>query len=1113
MARAAAGGKADRGARLAPAVVGVGASAGGVQAMQAFFEALPDDLGLAYVAILHLAPDLESELTRILAARTRMPVTAVDGPAPLEPNHIYVIPPNRSLSVTRDRIAAEPFADATARRLPVDLFFRSLASQHGDGFAVILSGGGSDGALGVKAAKEAGGIVMAQDPAEAQHASMPSAAIATGVVDIVLPVKELAQRLAELARVKRRLPDGELPEGEEEYIRRILAQLRVRTGHDFSGYKRSTVLRRVLRRAQVSRRDGFADYYAFLRDNAEEAKALFADLLISVTAFFRDPHAFDTLAAKVIPQIFAGRRPGDHIRVWAPGCATGEEAYSLGILLLEEAARREVRPEIQVFGSDLDNAALGVARDGCYPAAIEADVSAERLGRFFNREGDHYRVKRELRDIVLFAQHSLLRDPPFSRIDLISCRNLLIYLERDLQQQVIGAFHYALAPGGFLFLGSSESAEHPGSLFRVVERDAHIHQALPGRKDRPPALPRLIGPPPAVTAGESAPRPRLAETAGASETATHGEGLEQAAPPSILVDESHRAIHLSQTAGRYLQPAGGRLSADVIELVRPELKLELRSALHRAFERGDSTLSMSIPVRFNGDAHRVYLKVAPVKASAERPGRHAIVFFIEGEPIEESLEEAAAGEDRAASEIVRRLAEELRLAQMRLAVMREESEAANEELRAANEELQSVNEEYRSTSEELETSKEELQSINEELQTVNNELKLKLESVSRANSDLQNLMATTDVVTLFLDPSLKIKRFTPRLTELFNITASDEGRPITDFTHQLQYDALPRDAQAVLRDLTPIEREVQTNQQDWYLMRLRPYRTMDDRIDGVVGTFIDITERRRTEEALRQSEEQLRQETRLVELSHSPIFVWDVDNGVVQWNRGSEQLYGYTRDMAIGRPRGVLLKTEVPGSSFEAVVAGLQATGRWTGEMIHTGRDGRRHAVESELELGVLGGRRLVLESTRDITERKNWEQRQEMMLAELSHRVKNTLAVVQSIASQTIRTAASAEEFIDRFEGRLAALAKSHRLLVDPWRGADIEALAREQLGPHADAGQGLDISGEPVRLPPDIAVPLGLVLHELATNAVKHGALSNNDGAVAIDWTFEPDQRVSLQ
>src|SRR6185312_13167290 len=475
-----------------PPVVGIGASAGGVKAVRELFDALPNDTGAAFVVIMHLDPGMPSELPAILATQTDMPVLGVTKKQSLLANHVYVIPPDRELQITESEIAATAFREPRGQRAPVDSFFRSLAAQHGDRFAVILTGAGSDGAVGVKAVKEAGGIIMVQDPAEAEHPSMPNAAISTEVVDFVLPIRQLAARLAEMIRSKDHAEETQRSADDEDNLRRILAHLRVRTGHDFSHYKRSTVMRRLLRRMQVTRKEAFEDYFAYLRDNAEEGQALLSDLLISVTTFFRDPKAFESLASNVIPHLFRGegRNP---VRVWVAGCATGEEAYSIAMLLMEEAGKHEFRPEIQVFGSDMDARALNIAREGRYPAAIEADVNEERLRRFFTRDGEHYRVKRELRDAVLFANHSLLKDPPFSRLDLVSCRNLLIYLDRDLQQQVLATVHYALQPDGFLFLGSSESGEHPDGLFRVVDRDARIYQSTGRPKERLPALPRILG--------------------------------------------------------------------------------------------------------------------------------------------------------------------------------------------------------------------------------------------------------------------------------------------------------------------------------------------------------------------------------------------------------------------------------------------------------------------------------------------------------------------------------------------------------------------------------------------------------------------------------------------
>jgi two-component system, chemotaxis family, CheB/CheR fusion protein len=949
-----------------PTIVTIGASAGGVAALQRFFEVLPEQTGATFVVVVHLDPDHRSELPQILAGRTRMPVIQVNRTQKLEADHVYVIPPDRRVELIDHEISPTVFDEPRGKRAPIDGFLRSATQRTGDGFAIILSGAGSDGAIGVRAVKEAGGIILVQDPEEAEYSSMPRSAIASGVADFILPVRDLATRLVELIRIKRTVKQPEEPEVDDELLRRVLAHLRVRTGHDFSKYKRSTVLRRIARRMHVTRTENLSGYYEVLRESADEAQALLSDLLISVTTFFRDHDAFEALKTHVLPGLFEGRELDATIRVWVSGCATGEEAYSIGMLLQEEAAKHELRPPIQLFGSDLDARALAVAREGRYPASIEADVSEERLRRFFIREGEGYRVRQELRDTILLAVHDLLKDPPFSHVDLISCRNVLIYLDRDLQDQVCNTFHYALNPGGFLMLGASETADSPPGLFRTIDRIARIYKPIMQTGDRPRLLPRLLGP---VTIRDQTALigRHVSPSVALSEAALHRRVLEEVAPPSILVDDMHRVIHLSENAGRYLQPSGGSLSGDVVDLSRPELRFELRSALHRFFEQRQPTLSLPIMVYFNGAPHRVHLQVAGVTEATEAP--RALVMFIEGEAVDETV--ISAETEQATSEVVRRLRQELELTQLRLRTVREESDAANEELRAANEELQSINEEYRSTSEELETSKEELQSINEELQTVNTELKLKLEAISRANSDLQNLLAATDFGTLFLDSGLRIKRFTERTTDLFSITSSDEGRPISDFSHQLEYDDLIDDCRKVLSDLAPIRREIHSRRNLWYDVRMRPYRTVDNKIDGIVITFVDITERRHMEEALRESENQLRQQKRLLELSRVPVFMWEFDGLILDWNRGCEDLYGYTHEEAIGRRKEELLKTEVPGSSFEEVTKRLHEEGMWTGELLHRAKDGRVLTVEALIQVESVGGRRLALQSMRNVTDRR----------------------------------------------------------------------------------------------------------------------------------------------
>jgi two-component system CheB/CheR fusion protein len=804
---------------------------------------------------------------------------------------------------------------------------------------------------------------------------MPRSAWASGA-DFVQPIRELSQCLADLIRTKAQVGERTIDEGNEEILRRILAQLRAKTGQDFAGYKRATVLRRISRRMQVAQTETLEQYLAYLREHPDEVQALFNDLLISVTSFFRDADAFAVVATRIIPQLFNNLSRDKAIRVWAPACATGEEAYSIAILLLEEAARREVRPDIQIFATDLDDSALAVAREGRYPTVISGDVSDERLRRFFVREGDQYRIRREVRDLIVFASHSLLKDPPFSHIDLISCRNLMIYLDRELQQQIISILYYSLQPNGFLFLGASESADNPPGFFLSVDREARIYRSIDRPRDRLPPLPRLFS---TLRGPEASGALRVTRAVASVDASLHRQSLEQSAPPSMLVDENHMAVNLSETCGRFVLHPSGPITADAAEIVRPELRLELRAALHRAFERNEPTVTLPIPVQFDGKPNTVVLYVRPLRRD-EGP-RAALVLFMEGGGSAElSAAEAAGGED---GKLAAQLREELHATRTVLRTTREQYEAATEELRAANEELQSINEEYRSTAEELETSKEELQSINEELQTLNSELKLKLEMVSRAHNDLQNLMSATDVSTMFLDSELRIQRFTPRMAELFNIVAGDEGRPVTDFTHRLDYPDMVTDARRVLADLIPIERTVATTTGRWFLIRLRPYRTIDDKIEGIVATFVDVTERREAEAA---------------------------------------------------------------------------------------------------------------------------WTARQSMLLNELTHRVKNTLAVVQAIVRQSLYDSGASEAALDSLDDRLRALGKTHDLLLsNEWRGASVEGVAREQLAPYLGDGsdhEQVQMSGPMVTIPSAAATMLGVMLHELATNALKFGSLSSAKGRVLLKW-----------
>ncbi|HEX5838606.1 MAG TPA: CheR family methyltransferase [Anaerolineales bacterium] len=851
-------------------VVGIGASAGGLEALRTFFSALSPDTGMAFVVVTHLHPEHESHLAELLQKYTPMPAAQVTKLTRVKPDHIYVIPPNRTINMTDTHLDTAEFNEPRGRRTPIDIFFRSLASETREPIAIILSGGGTDGSVGVKDIKEVGGLIMVQQPEDAEYDSMPRAALSTGLADVVLPAGQLAVKLSEYGRHRPKLPHdaGQLSEADIETLQRILAQVHARTGHDFSQYKRSTILRRIERRMQLNGLGTLEAYLSYLRTNPDEAYALFNDILIGVTNFFRDRASWETLEKSVLPELFKNRGEDQTLRVWTIGCATGEEAYGLAILLFEEAERQSIYSQVQVFATDLDERSIADAREGLYPAAIEADVSPERLARFFVREGDYYRVKRELRDVVLFTSHNVMRDPPFSRQDLIACRNVLIYLQQDVQAKLFDIFHYSLQPGGYLFLGSSESVEHLPDLFDTLDKTHRIYQSKPWPGNQPhlPHLPLTFRrrPRPMEVDVPDRPRPRRHGEEFPTFGAQHEKALEIQGPPSVLIDANHMILHVSETAGRYLLQPRGAITGDILRLVRPELQMELRTSILKAFDKDRAIVSRPVLVQFNGHPHRVIVSIRPRNGSTGEnrvPEKQALVLFLEhevDEPIDLAGPEETASAGHAEQEsLIVQLQSEIQHLREQLQVTIEEYDSSNEVMKAANEELQSINEEYRSATEELETSKEELQSLNEELQTVNNDLKNKLEEISEAHQELENLLGATEIGTLFLDRGLRIQRFTAGVSEVINILPSDRGRPIGHLTHRLQYDSFMEDAELVLRQLIPVEREVRVEQDGWFLLRFRPFRTARDRIEGVVITFINITALKESEVQLLQAKETL----------------------------------------------------------------------------------------------------------------------------------------------------------------------------------------------------------------------------------------------------------------
>lgn len=862
-------------------MVGIGASAGGIPALQIFFDTMPARAGIVFVVVMHLSPEHESNLPQVLQAHTAMPVRQVRGRVRMEPDHVYVIPPNQNLEITDGYLVLSDFEAPRGRRASIDVLFRTLAESHPDGIGILLSGGGTDGTVGMRAIKEHGGLLMVQSPEEAEYDTMPRSAIATGLIDFVLPAAALAAKLLELRQSGlptelRERPEA-LSESEANARQKILTLLQARTGHDFGGYKHSTVLRRIERRMRVAQVESFSAYYGYLRGHQPETQALLKDLLISVTTFFRDAASFEALREHVMPKLFANKELDDEVRVWVPGCATGEEAYSIAMLLLEQAGILTAAPHIQLFASDLDQDALTYARGGLYPESITVDVSKTRLQRFFLHEGAYYRVRKELRDITLFALHNLLKDPPFSRLDLISCRNLLIYLQRDLQEKVVGLFHYALKPDGYLFLGSAERLESLSGLFRTTDKTHRLYRREPLHSPGSTHLPDL---PLSVTISGRMPpsRTRLVSShQAASDAELHRQALEAHAPPSLIVDADANIVHVSETANRYLQFPSGSPSPNLYRAALPELRRELRMALYRALEKNEATISTPLPVKIQGSRYLVQLYITPTSRQQAPP--LALVMFAEAGPPESETRPAQGPASGEVDPRLRQMEEELETTKTQLQSTIEISETQQEELKSANEELQSINEEYKSTLEELETSKEELQSINEELTTVNHELQERLQDLSRTNNNLQNLMAATDVGILFVDFQLAIEFYTPPLTQLFNITPIDQGRPLAHVTHRLGDAHILRDTQQVVETLVPMEREVQRDDGRYYLMRLTPYHTTGNRTDGVVLTFIDITPLKRVEQQIRDSAEQFHA---LVDASTQIVWTTDAAGAVIE---------------------------------------------------------------------------------------------------------------------------------------------------------------------------------------------------------------------------------------
>ena len=879
-------------------VVGIGASAGGLEAFTQLLKALPTDTGMAFVLVQHLSPTHTSALADILSRATAMPVTEVSDEPVVEPNHVYVIPPGRDMVIAAGALQLQPRPTGRGAHRPIDHFFRALAEErHHQAIGVVLSGTADDGTLGLEAIKAEGGITFAQD-ASAQHDGMPHSAIASGCVDRVLPPEAIAQELARIARHPYAMPGDDAPERDgEPKLTRVLQLLRRGSGVDFSQYKFNTLYRRITRRMLLHKFDNLPDYAVALERDPAELEALYRDVLINVTSFFRNPEAFEALKTQVFPRLVQDRARHEAVRVWTLGCSTGQEAYSVAMAFAEFADSAGSKVALQVFATDLSDDCIGTARAGLYPKDIAQDVSPERLQRFFVEVDGHYRVTKSIRDACVFSRHNLLADPPFSRLDLISCRNLLIYLEPVLQQKVVPIFHYALKPAGFLWLGTSETVGGFRNLFEIVDPKQKIYARKPGPHSAPTRLPH--GPAP-----RGAFVPVTARPAGAP-SQLHREAdrllLTRFAPPSVLVSAEFDILQYQGDTGAYLAPAPGKASLALPKMLREGLLVGVRAALSRAAKTGRATREEGLRVMAPDGSRDVTVEVLPLRGSVGPDGQEGgflVLFHDPAAPAAPASPTAPIGITAAvppaaeADADASRLAQELAATREYLQTMIEQHEAANEELQASNEEIQSANEELQSINEELETSKEEIQSSNEELTTVNDELQNRNAELNRLNNDLLNVFSNVPIPIVLVGPDLRVRRFTPAAEKQLNLVAGDIGRPLGHIRFGL--DGLP-ELELLLHDVlgTVSQREVQVRDRlgNRHLLRLRPYRTSDNQIDGVVMTLVDV-------ESLTRAHEYTQS---IVATVREPMLVLDNELRVLTASSSFCRDFGVSRDDTEGR--------------------------------------------------------------------------------------------------------------------------------------------------------------------------------------------------------------------
>ena len=1211
-------------------VVGVGVCAVSLRSLETLFGDIAPGLGAAYLIAVRQQEGLDvGTVVEVLTRQSDMPVSIAEDGERIRADHIYIGGPEEMISLDEGRLRVRPAVEPIGHRGTIDTMLISLAEHaHDRSIAVLLSGLGNDGTAGITATKKFGGLSIAEAEAREEQKSSPDTIGAMGVVDLHIPIDQMADQIAlylrNLGDVAEGPDKGLVDEDVEAQVTQITTVLRNVLSHDFHGYKRGTFLRRVHRRLQVLQIETLDEYIARLRSDQQEVQDLFQDLLIGVTKFFRDPQEFEVLERE-LPRLFEGKGPEDQLRVWVLGCATGEEAYSIAILLREHMATLDHPPQVQIFATDLDSRALGLARAGRYSLAIEDQVRADRLKRWFVREGDTYCVTKELREMCIFSPHNLVKDAPFSRIDILSCRNLLIYLNVELQNRVIPIFHFSLQPGGVLFLGNSENITRHQKLFTPVDRRNRVFRRLESATRVIPDFPlspRVRTPDPVA-----APTSAVSQVARLSAAVTRqAEAIaERYAPAYVVVDVQGDVLHFSGRTGRFLEPVAGIASLNIVNLVHRDLRVDLRTALHRALSDGRRVELPRLIVQNEDRALGVNLVVEPVGAGEVTS---LVILFQDIGPVPAQTAGPERPEDL---ERLEKLDTELRMTRDRLQTTIEELESTNEELKSSNEEYQSINEELQSANEEMETSKEELQSVNEELQTVNGELAHRVADLGRSNSDLKNLLEATQIATLFLDNDLRVRSFTPTATEIFHLLETDVGRPLGHVVSRVDYPELQEDVRRVLKSLVPTERMVvDTATQRHFAVKVLPYRSIDNYISGAVVTFTDLTAVRLAQSALRESEERLQA---LLAASAQSIYRMNADwsemihmagrhfladterssywlsqhipadeqprvTAAIKAAIESKQVFelehrvrqldgsiGWTssRAVPICSPEGEIIEwfgaaQDITGrrEAEEAVRESKQRlssltgaltqlvwradpTGQWTWanrqwsdytgqsdaessgagwlDPVHpddraTAREAwSRAAIQGgfEIEIRILNGsddvyrwfqvrarpvrddRGAIIEwigSASDIDELHELQQRQGVLVAELQHRTRNLIGVVRQVAQKTARGSADLADFRNRFRDRLEALARVQGLLsrLNEHDRVTFDELLLSELAAHGvdpDVESRIALEGPSgVRLRSSTVQTLAMALHELATNAVKYGALGQADAQLAVRW-----------